>query len=151
MLINKDWLFYRQSEPDNKIKVDLPYDAMLREPRDISFKGGDKVSFFKGDDYAYEKTINLNDLNHEIYFEFEGVYHHPQIYINDVLAYERQYGYSTCLFNATNFIKQGDNLIRVLATNSDQPNSAGIVAPVFTAMSACLFYRKHILSLVLLK
>ena len=123
MLINKDWLFYRQSEPNNKIKVDLPYDAMLREARDISFKGGDKVSFFKGDDYIYEKMIKIDDLNHEIYFEFEGIYHHPQIYINDVLAYERQYGYSTCLFNATKFLKRGDNLLKVVATNSDQPNS----------------------------
>lgn len=123
MLINNIWIFYRLSKPEEKINVDLPYDAMFREPRDISFKGGDKVSFFKGDDYAYEKIINISDLNSEIYFEFEGVYHHPQIYINGELAYERQYGYSACLFNATKFLKLGDNLIKVIAINSDQPNS----------------------------
>ena len=123
MLINNNWIFYRLSKPEEKINVDLPYDAMFREPRDISFKGGDKVSFFKGDDYAYEKIINITDLNSEIYFEFEGVYHHPQIYINGELAYERQYGYSACLFNATKFLKLGDNLIKVIAINSDQPNS----------------------------
>ena len=123
MLINNNWIFYRLSKPEEKINVDLPYDAMFREPRDISFKGGDKVSFFKGDDYAYEKIINISDLNSEIYFEFEGVYHHPQIYINGELAYERQYGYSACLFNATKFLKLGDNLIKVIAINSDQPNS----------------------------
>ena len=123
MLINNNWIFYRLSKPEEKINVDLPYDAMFREPRDISFKGGDKVSFFKGDDYAYEKIINISDLNSEIYFEFEGVYHHPQIYINGELAYERQYGYSVCLFNATKFLRLGDNLIKVIAINSDQPNS----------------------------
>ena len=123
MLINNNWIFYRLSKPEEKINVDLPYDAMFREPRDISFKGSDKVSFFKGDDYAYEKIINITDLNSEIYFEFEGVYHHPQIYINGELAYERQYGYSACLFNATKFLKLGDNLIKVIAINSDQPNS----------------------------
>ena len=123
MLLNNDWLFYKQSNPDYKIKVDLPYDAMLRETRDISHRGGDKVSFFKGDDYAYEKTIIIGDLNKEYYLEFEGIYHHPQIFINDVLAYERQYGYSTCFFNATKFFKKGKNIIKVLATNSDQPNS----------------------------
>ena len=123
MLINNNWIFYRLSKPEEKINVDLPYDAMFREPRDISFKGGDKVSFYKGDDYAYEKIINIPDLNSEIYFEFEGVYHHPQIYINGELAYERQYGYSACLFNATKFLKLGDNLIKVIAINSDQPNS----------------------------
>lgn len=123
MLINKDWLFYRQNEPNSKTKVNLPFDAMLREPRDISYRGGDKVSFFKGDDYVYEKVINIDDLNKEYYFEFEGIYHHPQIYINDELAYERQYGYSTCLFNATKYLKQGNNIIKVIAVNSDQPNS----------------------------
>ena len=123
MIINKDWSFYHLNNPENKIKVDLPYDAMLREPRDISFKGGDKISFFKGDDYGYEKIIKFDNLDNEIYFEFEGVYHHPQIYINDVLAYEREYGYSTCLFKATPFLKLGDNIIKVIAINSDQPNS----------------------------
>ncbi len=123
MLINNNWTFYHLNNPKEKINVDLPYDAMFREPRDISFKGGDKVSFFKGDDYVYEKIINITDLDKEIYFEFEGVYHHPQIYINDVLAYEREYGYSTCLFNATKFLKLGDNLVKVIAINSDQPNS----------------------------
>ena len=123
MLINNNWIFYHLNKPEEKINVDLPYDAMLREERDISFKGGDKVSFFKGDDYVYEKIIKIDDLNKEIYFEFEGIYHHPQIYINDALAYERQYGYSTCLFNATKFLKLGDNVIKVIAINSDQPNS----------------------------
>ena len=123
MLINNNWTFYHLNKAEEKIAVDLPYDAMLREPRDISFKGGDKVSFFKGDDYVYEKIIKIDDLDHEVYFEFEGIYHHPQIYINDELAYERQYGYSTCLFNASKFIKVGDNVIKVIAINSDQPNS----------------------------
>ena len=123
MLINNNWTFYHTNRPEEKTSVDLPYDAMLREPRDISFRGGDKVSFFKGDDYVYEKIIKIDDANHEIYFEFEGIYHHPQIYINDKLAYERQYGYSTCLFNATQFLYPGDNHLKVIAINSDQPNS----------------------------
>ena len=59
MNINKNWVFYRLNEPEKRINVDLPYDAMLREPRDISHLGGDKVSFFKGDDYGYEKIINI--------------------------------------------------------------------------------------------
>ena len=123
MLINDKWTFCHLNDNDKKIIVDLPYDAMLREPRDISFQGGDKISFFKGDDYVYTKTIHIDDLEHEIYFEFEGIYHRPQIFINEQKAYEREYGYSTCLFNATKFLKVGDNEIKVIATNSDQPNS----------------------------
>ena len=93
MTINKNWVFYRLNEPEKKINVDLPYDAMLREPRDISHLGGDKVSFFKGDNYGYEKIINIEKKDHVFYLEFEGVYHHPIIYVNGEQVYEREYGY----------------------------------------------------------
>ena len=88
MNINNNWTFYRLNKPEEKIKVDLPYDAMLREPRDGRNPGGDRIAFFKGDDYVYEKGISLKITGKEtIYLEFEGVYHDPKIYINDVLAY----------------------------------------------------------------
>ena len=123
MIINKDWFFYKLNEPEHKILVNLPYDAMLREKRDISHPGGDKISFFKGDDYAYEKEIAIEGEDKEIYLDFEGIYHRPHIFINGELAYQREYGYSPCFFNATRFFKKGNNLIKVIAINSDQPNS----------------------------
>ena len=123
MNINRDWIFYRLSDPQTKIKVDLPYDAMLREPRDISHLGGDRVAFFKGDDYAYEKIINIEKKDNIFYLEFEGVYHHPIIYINDEQVYERAYGYIGFVIDITKYLKDGDNLIKVIAHNSDQPNS----------------------------
>ena len=123
MNINKNWVFYRLNEPEKRINVDLPYDAMLREPRDISHLGGDKVSFFKGDDYSYEKIINVEKKDNVFYLEFEGVYHHPIIYVNDKQVYERQYGYIGFVINITDYLKDGDNLIKVIAHNSDQPNS----------------------------
>ena len=123
MNINKNWVFYRLNEPKKRINVDLPYDAMLREPRDISHLGGDKVSFFKGDDYGYEKIINIEKKDHVFYLEFEGVYHHPIVFVNDQQIYEREYGYIGFVINITDYLKDGDNLIKVLAHNSDQPNS----------------------------
>ncbi len=42
---------------------------------------------------------------------------------SDKLTYERQYGYSTCLFNTTQLLYPGDNHLKVIAINSDQPNS----------------------------
>lgn len=123
MNINKNWVFYRLNEPEKKINVDLPYDAMLREPRDISHLGGDKVSFFKGDNYGYEKIINIEKKDHVFYLEFEGVYHHPIIYINGKQIYEREYGYIGFVINITDYLKDGDNLIKVTAKNDDQPNS----------------------------
>ena len=90
MNINKNWIFYPLDNPEKKIKIDLPYDAMIRETREIRNAGGDKIAFFKGGDYVYEKEIDLNLKNHEVvYLEFEGAYHDPKIYINDVLEQER--------------------------------------------------------------
>ena len=123
MNINKNWIFYRLGNIEDKINVDLPYDAMLREPRDISFLGGDKVSFFKGEDYGYEKVINIKKGDNVFYLEFEGVYHHPIIFINDKKVYERQYGYIGFVIDITEELKDGDNTIKVIAHNSDQPNS----------------------------
>lgn len=124
MNINKNWVFYPLNNSDKKIKIDLPYDAMLREPRDARNAGGDKISFFKGDDYVYEKEIEIDTKKGEsIYLEFEGVYHDPKIYINDVLAHERHYGYISFIFDATKYFKQGKNILKVISINSDQPNS----------------------------
>ena len=125
MLFNSQWTFYRKNQEDKKIIVDLPYDAMLREERDVSFPGGDKIAFFKGEDYVYEKVLPLSkeDLEKVIYLRFEGIYHDPLIEINGVEAYKRNYGYTDFIFDATPFLKEGDNLIKVYATNSDQPNS----------------------------
>ncbi len=123
MNINKGWTFYRLNKPKEKLIVDLPYDAMFREPRDISYLGGDKVSFFKGDNYGYEKIINIEKKDHVFYLEFEGVYHHPVIFINGQKVYEREYGYIGFVINVTDYLKNGDNFIKVTAKNDDQPNS----------------------------
>lgn len=125
MIINSDWTFKKVGS-DKKIKVDLPYDAMLRENRSINAPGGDRVSYFLGGDYIYEKALSFNEeelKDKTIYLRFEGVYHDPKIYINEVIAYQRNYGYSDFIFDATSFFKAGENTIKVTCINSDQPNS----------------------------
>ena len=49
--LNQGWLFSKKGE-EKKIHVDLPYDGMEREKRDIDAPGGDKVGFFYGGDYV---------------------------------------------------------------------------------------------------
>ena len=123
MLINNNWTFYKVNNPDIKINVDLPYDAMLREERNINNPGGERISYFKGDDYVYEKEIDLYIENRTIYFYFEGIYHSPSIYINDTLVAKRESGYLPLFFDATKYLKNGKNIIKVISINSDQPNS----------------------------
>ncbi len=126
MLINNNWTFWKKGEEKKKILVDLPYDAMLREERSIDAPAGDKVGFFLGGDYFYEKKLNLTKeelKNRVIYLRFEGVYHDPEITINNKKAYFRHYGYTDFIFDATKFFKEGENTILVSCINSDQPNS----------------------------
>ena len=67
MLLNKGWTFYKKGSENNKIVIDLPYDAMLREKRSIESKGGEKVGFFEGGDYIYEKEITLESYLQQHY------------------------------------------------------------------------------------
>lgn len=136
MLFNDNWLFYKDGEKDKAEVVNVPHDAMLREGRDINNPGGANISYFGGGKYHYEKEFELSLKEGEkVFFEFEGVYCNPVIFINGQKAHERPYGYTDFIFDATSFVKEGKNTIEVIADNSNQPNSrwytgSGIYRPV---------------------
>ena len=135
---NEDWLFGRLNE-ESRREVTLPHDAMIGEKRTAESAGGKNTGWYEGHDYVYEKTFSVPDEWKEkhIVFEFEGVYRNAKVYINGQLAGGRAYGYSNFYVDADKFLEFGkDNVIRVEAFNSDQPNSrwysgAGIYRPVW--------------------
>ncbi len=136
MLFNDNWIVYEDGKKELAEKVTLPDDRMLRTGRDINNPGGVNISFFTGGKYIYEKDFDLDIKDTDkVYFEFEGVYRHPTIFINDQEVIHREYGYTDFIFEATQYIKNGKNHIKVIADNSDQPNSrwytgSGIYRPV---------------------
>jgi len=137
MDFNDNWYFYKESQEDKKIIVTLPYDAMIKEKRNISNPGGVNISYFAGGKYIYEKEFTLDSKPDSIvYFEFEGVYRKAHIYINDKEACYRSYGYTDFIFEATKYRNlNGKNRIKVTVDNSEQPNSrwysgSGIFRPV---------------------
>ena len=135
---NEGWLFGRLNE-ESRREVTLPHDAMIGEKRTAESAGGKNTGWYEGHDYVYEKTFSVPDEWKEkhIVFEFEGVYRNAKVYINGQLAGGRAYGYSNFYVNADKFLEFGkNNVIRVEAFNSDQPNSrwysgAGIYRPVW--------------------
>lgn len=135
MLFNDNWLFKKKNDETYK-RVDLPHDAMLSEGRDINNPGSVNISFFGGGDYEYKKEFELHLKEGEkVFFEFEGVYKDPRVFINNKEACYRNYGYTDFIFDATDFVVDGVNEIVVQVTNSDQPNSrwytgSGIYRPV---------------------
>ena len=144
---NDNWKWRRLNEGEWK-QVTVPHDAMIGEPRNYESAGGTNTGRFEGHDYEYVKTFTV-PKEYEgklLTFEFEGVYRNAEVYINGVKACYRAYGYTNFYVSVNEFLKSGENEIRVVAENSKQPNSrwysgAGIYRPVWLYVAE----PKHIL------
>lgn len=125
--------------------VTLPHDAMLAEPRTALSAGGTNTGWYEGYDYEYRRTLTVpeNELADTHILEFEGVYHNAEVWLNGQKAAFRLYGYTNFYVDCAPYLHAGENELRVIARNADQPNSrwysgAGIYRPVqlWTARSA---------------
>ena len=135
---NKNWTVKRIDAKGLEKKIDLPHDAMLSEKRSENNPGIHNIGYFEGGDYQYTKDFFLNeaDRNKEFIFEFEGVYHDPEVYINGERKGGCNYGYTDFYVKADNLKYGEENEIKVISKNSDQPNSrwytgSGIYRPVW--------------------
>lgn len=125
--------------------VTLPHDAMLAEPRTALSAGGTNTGWYEGYDYEYQRALTVpeNELADTHILEFEGVYHNAEVWLNGQKAAFRPYGYTNFYVDCAPYLHAGENELRVIARNADQPNSrwysgAGIYRPVqlWTARSA---------------
>ena len=136
---NKGWTYRRVQEEGPGKEVRLPHDAMIFEKRTQDSAGGINTGWFEGYDYIYEKEFDIPGEwdGRYVGFEFEGVYHNAEIYLNGEKEVFRPYGYSDFFVDASKYLKYGEkNQICVIAHNADQPNSrwysgAGIYRPVW--------------------
>lgn len=117
--------------------VTLPHDAMLAEPRTALSAGGTNTGWYEGYDYEYRRTLTVpeNELADTHILEFEGVYHNAEVWLNGQKAAFRPYGYTNFYVDCAPYLHSGENELRVIARNADQPNSrwysgAGIYRPV---------------------
>ena len=117
--------------------VTLPHDAMLAEPRTALSAGGVNTGWYEGYDYEYQRTLTVpeNELSDTHILEFEGVYHNAEVWLNGQKAAFRPYGYTNFYVDCAPFLRAGNNELRVIARNADQPNSrwysgAGLYRPV---------------------
>ena len=117
--------------------VSLPHDAMLAEPRTALSAGGTNTGWYEGYDYEYRRTLTVpeNELADTHILEFEGVYHNAEVWLNGQKAAFRPYGYTNFYVDCAPYLHAGENELRVIARNADQPNSrwysgAGIYRPV---------------------
>ena len=117
--------------------VTLPHDAMLAEPRTALSAGGTNTGWYEGHDYEYRRTLTVpeNELADTHILEFEGVYHNAEVWLNGQKAAFRPYGYTNFYVDCAPYLHAGENELRFIARNADQPNSrwysgAGIYRPV---------------------
>lgn len=110
---------------------------MLAEPRTAISAGGTNTGWYEGYDYEYQRTLTVpeNELADTHILEFEGVYHNAEVWLNGQKAAFRPYGYTNFYVDCAPYLHAGENELRVIARNADQPNSrwysgAGIYRPV---------------------
>lgn len=118
--------------------VSIPHDAMRTEERVATSTGEGNIGWFEGGDYEYIKKFTLEQelLGKKLVLEFESVYHNAEVWVNGQKAMERPYGYTNFYVELNDFLVDGENEIRVIARNADQPNSrwysgTGIFRPVW--------------------
>lgn len=146
---NEGWTCRCLTRDEAEYPVTLPHDAMWSEERTETSKGENNIGWFEGGDYEYRKLFFVpeDDRDKTILIEFEGVYHNAEVYLNGKKVLFRPYGYTNFYVDTKDaLLYGGENEIRVIARNSDQPNSrwysgTGIYRPVFLWIGE----EKHIL------
>ena len=123
---NQSWIFYNDIKNQGEQIVDLPHDAMLTEKRLPGMKNGAAAGFFPGGRYIYRKNLWGAEeyRGKSVYLEFEGIYMKSSVYLNNEKVGGWMYGYTGFYVDLTDKLKIGeDNEIRVVADNSQTPNS----------------------------
>ena len=144
---NTGWTV-RALKPDAKpVAVTLPHDAMRTEARVNTSLGEGNIGWFEGGDYEYRKRFSPDEAwkGKKLLLEFESVYHNAEVYLNEQKIAERPYGYTNFYAELNAALTDGENELRVIAHNADQPNSrwysgTGIFRPVWLWAGA----EKHI-------
>ncbi|MBR0162088.1 MAG: DUF4982 domain-containing protein [Oscillospiraceae bacterium] len=135
---NRGWTCRPLSREGEKLPVTLPHDAMRTEARTDKSHGEGNIAWFEGGDYEYRKVFTLPEelKDKHLILEFESVYHNAEVWLNGEKAAYRPYGYTNFYVELNGFLQDGENEIRVIARNADQPNSrwypgTGMFRPVW--------------------
>ena len=138
--INSQWQFWLEGDNSRHI-VDLPHDAQQTLPRDSTVKGGYATGYAAAGVYHYQKCITVTPemMHRHLTLHFEGVYRNAKVLVNGQIAGSHNYGYTGFDIALDGFVKQGENVIEVVADNSAQPNSrwysgGGIYRPIHLLM-----------------
>ena len=134
----RNWVFYKDGSTEQQT-LDLPHDAMLFEQRRANNASTGACANFDGGRYHYEKRFVASEAWADKHLElfFEGVYRNSKVLLNGEELGGCRYGYSSFSVQLNKALRLGEqNLLEVLADNSETPNSrwysgSGIYRPVW--------------------
>ena len=103
-------------------KIDLPHDWSVRGQ--LSPTLASATGYLPGGIGWYRKTINVpsGKQGEKVYLYFEGVYNRSEVYLNGQLLGKRPNGYISFMYDATPYIKYGQE--NILAVRVDHSLSA---------------------------
>lgn len=107
--------------------LDLPHDWSIEGPYDEHAATGGSGGYLPAGIGWYRKTFSVPESarDRRVAIEFDGVYQHSTVWINDHELGTRPYGYSSFVYDLTPFVTYGaaENVIAIRVDNSSQPNS----------------------------
>lgn len=120
ILINSNWLFSKETSNIDLIgkfpflPISLPHTWNNLDGQD---GGGD---FYRGV-CCYKKIISITkeDLEKDLYLEFEAVFNISNIFVNGLKAFHHEGGFQTFRVRLNEFVNEGDNEIIVFADNTE--------------------------------
>lgn len=135
-LFNDNWQFFLCGNDEISINdvdgkkftdVEIPHDWLI----------GDTRNLYKNGDGWYRKSFNVTAemLKGKVFISFDGVYMDSTLYVNHKKVGDWKYGYSSFSFDITDYLKEGENLVHIVARHKS-PNSrwysgAGIYRNVY--------------------
>ena len=130
---NDGWKFWADKDafalvwniPENARDVTLPHDAMIESPARPESPNAGNTGYRDGGNYTYVKILRIPEaeLGEKKILQFDGVYCHALVYVNEQLAGSEANGYSSFYVDATPYLHVGDNEIRVQVKNAGMTNS----------------------------
>ncbi|MDY3303937.1 MAG: glycoside hydrolase family 2 TIM barrel-domain containing protein [Clostridia bacterium] len=132
--ISKNWTF-SSPDIDRDIKVDIPHDFLIKQPRNPKSSAGAQNGFFDGTWGAYSKYVKFGDEAHYI-LDIDGAYACARIYLNNDLLDMHPHGYTPYLVDISDRAVRGINNFVKITTQNIQPSTrwysgAGVYRDVF--------------------
>lgn len=96
--------------PDDALDVDLPYDAMFHEEQKQGARNGGYTGNIDAGEYKYHKRFFVPDeyKGGHVMFQFEGIYHNANIFVNQSKVGGTAYGYTDFTVEAGDYLKYGE-------------------------------------------